>query len=214
MCTTTCNARTLAFPQTYRSRGSIFATGGRSTMSWLTGYVHLIVMHYDDQTYIHNNPLIIGKTLRGMSTHQKEIWSSFTCPSSDPCVRYCWHRSDNFAPNQEWQSVLHHRHGLFFQVGVGSPNANEGGKACSRIPLQDDTAPWLPSGECFRPVPRVLPLAGRSPWRANRLQAQDYRCLSPPVQWPWWTFLMLEAQLQKLVNKNQDNWDEQHPFWV
>ena len=60
-------------------------TGRRSTMTWLTGYVNFIVMHYDDQTYhIHNNPVIIGKTLRGMSTYQKEILSSCTCPSSIP----------------------------------------------------------------------------------------------------------------------------------
>ena len=27
-------------------------------MTWLTGYVNFIVMHYDDQTYhIHNNPV-------------------------------------------------------------------------------------------------------------------------------------------------------------
>ena len=189
-------------------------------MVWLTGYVTLAIncrshawiyacyyilwkLHYHNDYAC--NP-VIGETLWGVSAHQTKIWSSCTYTASHPRVRHLEqgrHRSHYFAPKQEWQPVLHHPHWLFLQVDGGSSNAYKGGKARSRLPLQDDTAPWLPSGDRFRSGPGVLQPAGTSPWRANRLQAQDYQCLSPSIQWPWQAFQTLKAQLQKLVNDHQ-----------
>ena len=111
-----------------------------------------------------------------------QIWSTCTFFAPSPCV---WHQEqsrhwlDNFPPKHERQSLLHNPHRLFLEVGGSSSNANEGGEACGGI-KQDDTSSWLPPGDTcsFRPGKRVLQPAGRSAWRAHRLQAQDYVVLA------------------------------------
>ena len=139
------------------------------------------------------NP-VIGETLWGVSAHQTKILSSCTYIASHPRVRHLeqgQHPSHNFAPKQEWQPVLHHPHWLFLQVGGGS---------CTMAAL-------------WRSFQIRAGSFGRSPWRANRLQAQAYQCLSPPIQWPWRAFMTADSRAVIWVPLWRISWRQSTDLW-